>query len=138
MPLETNRLLKLKNITELVNFLTTDLKDTCAKFQKCFQEGFGLDYLRMAFEIYEKQLTVAVRDLIETSCEKLRPVIFGNENNDFVEDTMTTGTTLFELYLSLQQFCKLGHDIFRHVASLKKLSRLFTFLRRKLQLFIYF
>ena len=70
MPLETNRLLKLKNITELVNFLTTDLKDTCAKFQKCFQEGFGLDYLRMAFEIYEKQLTLAVRDLIETSCEK--------------------------------------------------------------------
>ena len=46
MPLETNRLLKLKNITEMVNFLTNDLRETCGKFQKHFQDCLGLDYSR--------------------------------------------------------------------------------------------
>ena len=46
MPMETNRLLKLKNLTEMVNFLTNDLRETCGKFQKHFHECLGLDYSR--------------------------------------------------------------------------------------------
>ena len=80
MPLETNRLLKLKNITEMVHFINNDLRGTCADFQKCFLDNLGMDYSRMAYEIYEKQLTEASHELIETSCDKLRPVIFGNNN----------------------------------------------------------
>lgn len=121
MPLETNRLLKLKNITEMVNFLNNDLRGTCVNFQKFFHDSLGMDYSRMAFEIYEKQLTEASHELIETSCDKLRPVIFGSDN-DYVDDTMTTGTTLFELYLALQQFCELGHQVFRGVARATEMS----------------
>ena len=40
MPLETNRLLKLKNITEMVNFFTNDLKNQ-TEIQKYFTEGLG-------------------------------------------------------------------------------------------------
>ena len=54
----------------------------------------------------------ATHELIESSCDKLRPVIYENANNDYVDETITTGTTLFELYLALQQFCKLGLEIF--------------------------
>ena len=50
MPLETNRLLKLKNITEMVNFLTNDLRETCGKFQKHFQDCLGLDYSRQGLK----------------------------------------------------------------------------------------
>ncbi len=131
MPLETNRLLKLKNIAEMVNYLTNDLREIClAKFQPHFHDCLGLDYARLAFEIYEKQLTAAARDLIETSCDKLRPVIFGNNDNDYVDDTMTTGTTLFELYLALQQFSKLGNDICRGVARPTEMSNNHTWFNK--------
>ena len=55
---------------------------------------------------------IATHELIESSCDKLRPVIYENANNDYVDETITTGTTLFELYLALQQFSKLGLEIF--------------------------
>ena len=131
MPLETNRLLKLKNIAEMVNFLSNDLRENCMwKFQPFFQDCLGLDYSSLAFEIYEKQLTEAARDLVETSCDKLKPVIFGNNNTDYVDDTITTGTTLFELYLALQQFSKLGHEIFRGVARPTEMSNNHTWFNR--------
>ena len=43
-------------------------------------------------------------------------------NSDYVDDTMTTGTTLFEMYLSLQQFSQLGHEIFRGIARATEMS----------------
>ena len=130
MPLETNRLLKLKNITEMVHFFTNDLKTTCAQNQPHFQEALALDYSKLAFEIYEKQLTEAARDLVETSCDKLRPVIFASQKNDYVDDTMTTGTTLFELYLSLQEFSKLGQDLFKGTARPTEMSNNHTWFNR--------
>ena len=45
------------------------------------------------------------KDLVESTCDKLKPIIY-NENsaeNDYVNDTMTIGTSLFELYLLLKQ-----------------------------------
>ena len=64
----------------------------------------------------------ATHELIESSCDKLRPVIYENANNDYVDETITTGTTLFELYLALQQFCKLGLEIFNGKLLIKKNS----------------
>ena len=61
MPLETNRLMKLKNITELTNCFTDDLKDTCAKLRKLFTDNLGMDYSKLAYEIYERQLTIGKR-----------------------------------------------------------------------------
>ena len=58
MPLETNRLMKLKNITELTNCFTDDLKDICAKLRKIFTDNLGMDYSKLAYEIYERQLTI--------------------------------------------------------------------------------
>ena len=74
---------------------------------------------------------IATHELIESSCDKLRPVIYENANNDYVDETITTGTTLFELYLALQQFSKLGLEIFNgklyYVHTFYKIvSKLFT------------
>jgi hypothetical protein len=102
MPLETSRLLKLKNITEMVNYLTIDLQQSSSITSRLFQDSLGLDYLKLAYEIYEKQLTEAARELVETTCDKLKPVIYESNNNDYVEDTIAIGTALFEAYLNLQ------------------------------------
>ena len=53
------------------------------------------------------QLTEVSREIIETTCDKLKPVIFvENSSNDYVNDTLAIGTALFELYLALQNFVK--------------------------------
>lgn len=71
-------------------------------------------------EIKRQFIFKATHELIESSCDKLRPVIYENANNDYVDETITTGTTLFELYLALQQFCKLGLEIFNGKLLIKK------------------
>ena len=58
MPLETNRMLKLKNVTEIIHFFNNDLTEKCAKIQKHYLENLGMDYSKLAYEIYERQLTV--------------------------------------------------------------------------------
>ena len=68
MPLETNRLLKLKNVTEIIHYFTNDLKEPCAKFHKSFIENLGLDYSKLAYEIYERQLTLG-KDKMKTSVQ---------------------------------------------------------------------
>ncbi len=107
MPLETSRTFKLKNITELANYLSGDLKDACITNHKLFFEALGIDYIRLAYEIYERELTGLAHELTETTCDKLKPVVFkADANNDYVNDTMAVGTGLFELYLALQHFAK--------------------------------
>ena len=43
---------------------------------------------------------------------------------------MATGTTLFELYLALQQFSKLGHEIFRGSARATEMSNNHTWFNK--------
>ena len=47
------------------------------------------------------------QEIVESTCDKLRPIIFSETvENDYVNDTLTIGTSLFELYLSLQRLCQ--------------------------------
>jgi len=54
------------------------------------------------------------RDFVEETCDKLRPVIFSELDNDkeYINNSMTIGTGLFELYLALQSIAKLGDELF--------------------------
>ena len=66
MPLETNRMLKLKNVTEIIHFFNNDLTEKCAKIQKHYLENLGMDYSKLAYEIYERQLTVGKKIIIDS------------------------------------------------------------------------
>ena len=66
MPLETNRMLKLKNVTEIIHFFNNDLTEKCAKIQKHYLENLGMDYSKLAYEIYERQLTVGKEMILDS------------------------------------------------------------------------
>ncbi len=51
-----NRAQKIKNLTALGQYLTTDLKEGCVPSHKLFEECLEVNYAKHAFEIYEKQV----------------------------------------------------------------------------------
>ncbi|TRY76437.1 hypothetical protein TCAL_00056 [Tigriopus californicus] len=112
LPIESSRALRIKNITALVRTLVTDLKTECRAVHELFSENLQIDYLRIAFDVYQNELVEVAKDLVESTCDKLRPIIFSeNSDNNYVSDTLAIGTSLFELYLALQQMAALGKQI---------------------------
>ncbi len=50
------------------------------------------------------QISVIARELIESSSKELRPLVFTEDSeSEEVRNTINVGTSLFELYLALQQ-----------------------------------
>ena len=105
LPMDTTRALQIKNAANLVQLLTTDLNQGCEVLRGMFKDLISVDYLKLAFDVYEKEVNSVCRELVETTCDKLKPIIYSESSaeNDYVNDTMTIGTSLFELYLLLKQ-----------------------------------
>ena len=104
LPMDTTRALRVKNIINLVQLIISDLSQGCMVGHSLFQETLGVNYLRIAFEVYQKEVADVARELIESTSEKLKPIVFTEQpENEYVSDTLTIGTSLFELYLMLQQ-----------------------------------
>lgn len=52
-------------------------------------------------------MTNVAKELVESTSEDLKPIVFKeNEESEHVNNTLAIGTSLFELYLSLQQMAK--------------------------------
>lgn len=68
----------------------------------------NVNYLKIAFEIYQSKITQEAKEIIQEACQKLRPISYSedSENCYYVNETLTIGTSLFELYLILQQIAK--------------------------------
>eukprot|EP00092_Neocalanus_flemingeri_P041502 GFUD01045197.1.p1 GENE.GFUD01045197.1~~GFUD01045197.1.p1 ORF type:complete len:1194 (+),score=262.01 GFUD01045197.1:849-4430(+) len=114
MPIESNRAMRIKNLTNLANILGQDLREGCESSHNQFKESLNVNYRQLCFRTYEKQLIELCRDFVEETCDKLRPVIFSEIDNDkeYINNSMTIGTGLFELYLALQSLAKLGDELF--------------------------
>jgi len=114
MPIESNRAMRIKNLTNLANILGQDLREGCESSHTQFKESLNINYRQLCYRTYEKQLVELCRDFVEETCDKLRPVIFSEIDNDkeYINNSMTIGTGLFELYLALQSLAKLGEELF--------------------------
>lgn len=114
MPIESNRAMRIKNLTNLANILGQDLREGCESSHNQFKESLNVNYRQLCYKTYERQLSELCRDFVEETCDKLRPVIFSEIDNDkeYINNSMTIGTGLFELYLALQSLAKLGEELF--------------------------
>jgi len=113
MPIENNRLMRIKNLTNLSNILGQDLKEGSTPAHNIFQDSLGIDYKRICFDIYEAQLGEVCSEFISEICEQLQPVIYTDLSckDDYVSNTIAIGTSLFELYLALQSIVKEGSHV---------------------------
>lgn len=114
MPIESNRAMRIKNLTNLANILGQDLREGCNSSHQLFLSSLSVNYKQLCFKTYERQLVELCRDFIEETCDKLRPVIFSeiDTDKDYINNSMAIGTGLFELYLALQSMARLGEELF--------------------------
>ena len=59
LPIETTRALKIKNAINLVQLLLSDLSQGCAAGQILFKSTLDIDYVKLAFMIYQKEVRIA-------------------------------------------------------------------------------
>ena len=92
-----------------MNVLATDLRQGCEAAARLVAEVMPeVGYVRMGFAVYEREVTNEAREMVVSTCERLRPIAYSQsaeedeEERAAVTETVNVGTSLFELYLSLQ------------------------------------
>ena len=70
MPIENNRTMRIKNLTNLANILGQDLRDGCLSSHSKFSSFLHIDYRQLCYTTYERQLTQLCRDFVEETCDK--------------------------------------------------------------------
>ena len=87
MPIESNRAMRIKNLTNLANILGTpafklfktqitivslgqDLREGCESSHTQFKESLNINYRQLCYKTYERQLVELCRDFVEETCDK--------------------------------------------------------------------
>ena len=70
MPIESNRAMRIKNLTNLASILGQDLREGCNASHDQFQASLSVNYKQLCFNTYERQLVELCRDFIEETCDK--------------------------------------------------------------------
>ena len=70
MPIESNRVMRVKNLTNLANILGQDLREGCQSSHNQFAEFVNVNYRQLCFRTYERQLTELCGDFVEETCDK--------------------------------------------------------------------
>lgn len=85
-----------------------------------FAESLNIDYSRISFRVYDQHLSRRARTVVEEVCSVFKPLTFPDTIESGFEDfhvgkeeqdEISNGTTMFELYLALQQFYQLGVEL---------------------------
>lgn len=83
--------------------MRADLQNAIDNYDKLFIKRINFPYARCLYVMYEKRISGLCRIIVQDVCSRMKRIEI--ENTD-VE--LNLGTTLFELYLTLQRFALLG------------------------------
>lgn len=77
-------------------------------------------YTSICYYYYEEELSENFKIIIEHACKQLKRINLPDQKTDqLVNEEMEMGTTLFEVYLTLQPFAALGADLCPEVSAFK-------------------
>lgn len=119
--LETNRVNesaegeeKLRKLVTITDLAMSCLKQAISTHDKIFQEHFHFPYAKELYKLYKKELSDLVEPSVITASKSMKLVKFndGMEEGSCDNISLTTGASLFQLYLSLQHFSGLGKILF--------------------------
>ncbi|XP_015606405.1 protein unc-13 homolog 4B isoform X3 [Cephus cinctus] len=94
----------LKYHIKMIQLIRADLQRAIEFHDKLFIKKINFPYARTLYIMYEKRICDICMIIIEDICARLKRIEV--ENNDDTE--LALGTTLFELYLTLQRYAILG------------------------------
>eukprot|EP00095_Tigriopus_kingsejongensis_P000958 maker-scaffold83_size396513-snap-gene-0.15 protein:Tk00958 transcript:maker-scaffold83_size396513-snap-gene-0.15-mRNA-1 annotation:"conserved hypothetical protein" len=95
--------------TRLTHILIADVKSSQRDYGDIFCEALGIHYGQIAYRQLEVLISGKAKPLVSEVCELLKPLSFSEDYELTSEDfDFSLGTSLFELYLALQQFYQQG------------------------------
>jgi hypothetical protein len=65
-----------------------------------------LDYAKIIYKIYDEEIYQLIQPEVEKTCKNLKQLRFNDDASQGIydNDSITMGTSLFELYLALQRY----------------------------------
>ncbi|KZC08060.1 BAI1-associated protein 3 [Dufourea novaeangliae] len=93
----------LKYHIKVIQLIRADLQGAIDSYDKLFIKRINFPYARSLYMMYEKRISDMCMVITEDICGRLKRIEISNADVE-----LSTGTTLFELYLALQRYAKLG------------------------------
>ncbi|KAL6446334.1 hypothetical protein ACFW04_001140 [Cataglyphis niger] len=94
----------LRNQIKIIQLIRSDLQKAIENYDKLFIKKVNVPYARILYIAYEKRISDMCMIIIEDVCARLKRIEVDSTDN--VE--LSLGTTLFEVYLTLQRYAVLG------------------------------
>ncbi|XP_072759281.1 protein unc-13 homolog 4B isoform X4 [Anoplolepis gracilipes] len=89
---------------KIIQLIRSDLQKAIENYDKVFIKKVNVPYARMLYIAYEKRISDMCMIIIEDVCARLKRIEVDSTDNA----ELSLGTTLFELYLTLQRYAILG------------------------------
>ncbi|XP_050297020.1 protein unc-13 homolog 4B isoform X2 [Anthonomus grandis grandis] len=109
---------KLQNLLQMIQLIRSDLQKAIEFYDKLFIEHMNFQYAKCLYNFFQAQISGICEPDVRIICKNLKTLNysgynFGNgpTNSDPTVDPLAEGTSLFELYLAIQRFVKLGEGI---------------------------
>ncbi|KAG7190820.1 hypothetical protein KM043_006889 [Ampulex compressa] len=94
----------LRHHIKIIQLIRADLQRSIDHYDKFFIKKINFPYARTLYILYEKRISDMCMIIVEDVCARLKRIEV-DSNND---SELSLGTTLFELYLTLQRYAMLG------------------------------
>ncbi|XP_070154646.1 protein unc-13 homolog 4B isoform X2 [Polyergus mexicanus] len=94
----------LRNQIKIIQLIRSDLQKAIENYDKLFIKKVNVPYARILYIAYEKRISDMCMIIIEDVCARLKRIEVDSTDNA----ELSLGTTLFELYLTLQRYAMLG------------------------------
>ncbi|XP_067210437.1 protein unc-13 homolog 4B isoform X4 [Linepithema humile] len=89
---------------KIIQLIRADLQKAIDYHDKLFIKRINMPYARMLYIAYEKRISDMCTVIIQDVCARLKRIEVDSTDNE----ELSLGTTLFELYLTLQRYAVLG------------------------------
>ncbi|XP_028162943.1 protein unc-13 homolog 4B isoform X3 [Ostrinia furnacalis] len=111
---------RLQHLIRVIQLVRSDLQRAVEYYDRVFVEVMSFPYSKSLYGLYENKISSLVEPEVIQVCESLARVkigstssvhLAGGDNGNSETESMAMGTTLFELYLTLQRFLTLGQGL---------------------------
>ncbi|XP_076293946.1 C2 and C2B_Munc13-like domain-containing protein staccato isoform X2 [Lasioglossum baleicum] len=93
----------LKYHIKVIQIVRADLQSAIDNYDKMFIKRINFPYARTLYMMYEKRISDMCMVITEDICGRMKRIEISNSDVE-----LSLGTTLFELYLTLQRYAMLG------------------------------
>ncbi|KAL5288048.1 hypothetical protein ACFFRR_008722 [Megaselia abdita] len=104
---------KLDYLVKLIQLIRTDLQKALELYDKMFQQKLNFPYAQTLYKYYEGRFADISEPIVKSVCRNIKRITICEDRYERLPEytEMNMGTSLFELYLVLRKFVKIGEAL---------------------------